>query len=208
MKVKVLVAQLYLTLCDSTDCSPIRLLCPWNSPGKNTGVGFHSLLPSGRSGDLPDPGNEPRSPALQAGSLLSEPPGKPRKMGGNMKYMANSTDSSPNNHASTTLPIVLCWQSFPIERGPARYLFFQPLLGASQDLMESSRGMGRGQFQEKFSLKKELHGRKYNPSLLDMVVCEQCPVCYSQRNDVADTLRLIEWNMESTHIYDDSSLIL
>ena len=23
---------------------PNRLLCPWNSPGKNTGVGYHSLL--------------------------------------------------------------------------------------------------------------------------------------------------------------------
>ena len=23
---------------------PIRLLCSWNSPGKNTGVGSHSLL--------------------------------------------------------------------------------------------------------------------------------------------------------------------
>ena len=29
------------------------------------------------SGDLPNPGIEPGSPALQAGSLLSEPPGKP-----------------------------------------------------------------------------------------------------------------------------------
>ena len=28
-------------------------------------------------GDLPDPGIEPRSPALQAGSSLAEPPGKP-----------------------------------------------------------------------------------------------------------------------------------
>ena len=28
-------------------------------------------------GDLPDPGIEPRFPALQAGSLVSEPPGKP-----------------------------------------------------------------------------------------------------------------------------------
>ena len=27
-------------------------------------------------GDLPDPGIEPRSPALQADALLSEPPGK------------------------------------------------------------------------------------------------------------------------------------
>ena len=29
------------------------------------------------SGDLPDQGIEPRSPALQEDSLLSEPPGKP-----------------------------------------------------------------------------------------------------------------------------------
>jgi len=29
-------------------------------------------------GDLPDPGIKPRSPALQADSLLSEPPGKSR----------------------------------------------------------------------------------------------------------------------------------
>ena len=26
------------------DCSPPRLLCPWDSPGKNTGVGCHALL--------------------------------------------------------------------------------------------------------------------------------------------------------------------
>ena len=28
----------------SIDSVPARLLCPWNSPGKNTGVGSHSLL--------------------------------------------------------------------------------------------------------------------------------------------------------------------
>ena len=38
-----------------------RLLCPWNSPGKNTGVGCHSLL----QGNLPYPRIEPRSPALE-----------------------------------------------------------------------------------------------------------------------------------------------
>ena len=41
---KVLVTQLYLTLCDLMDCSPARLLCPWNLPDKNTGVGGHFLL--------------------------------------------------------------------------------------------------------------------------------------------------------------------
>ena len=33
------------------------------------------------SGDLPNPGIKPRSPALQAGSLPSEPPGKPKNTG-------------------------------------------------------------------------------------------------------------------------------
>ena len=37
------------------------------------------LLPFPAPGHLPDPGMEPRSPALQADSLPSEPPGKPPK---------------------------------------------------------------------------------------------------------------------------------
>ena len=51
---------------------PTRFLCPWDSPGKNTGV----HLPSPPPGDLPNPGIKPRSPALQADALPSEPPGK------------------------------------------------------------------------------------------------------------------------------------
>ena len=44
-KVKVLVTQSCPTLCNPINCSPpARLLCPWNFPGKNTGVGGHSLL--------------------------------------------------------------------------------------------------------------------------------------------------------------------
>ena len=36
-----------------------------------------SGLPFPSPGDLPNPGIEPRSPALQEDTLLSEPPGKP-----------------------------------------------------------------------------------------------------------------------------------
>ena len=36
--------QSCLTLCDPIDGSPLRLPCPWDSPGKNTGVGCHFLL--------------------------------------------------------------------------------------------------------------------------------------------------------------------
>ena len=42
--VMVLVTQSCLTLCDPTDCSPPRLLCLWDSPGENTGLGCHALL--------------------------------------------------------------------------------------------------------------------------------------------------------------------
>ena len=56
-----------MTLFSPPGLWPTRLLCPWNSSGKNTGLGSHSLLE----------GIEPRSPALQADSLLSESPGKP-----------------------------------------------------------------------------------------------------------------------------------
>ena len=38
-------------------------------------------LPLPSPGDLPDPGIKPRSPTLQADSLLSEPPGKPKNAG-------------------------------------------------------------------------------------------------------------------------------
>ena len=40
---------------------------------------YWSGLPSPLPGDRPDPGIEPRCPELQAGSLPSEPPGKPAK---------------------------------------------------------------------------------------------------------------------------------
>jgi len=32
----------YPTFCDPTD--PSRFLCPWDSPGKNTGAGCHALF--------------------------------------------------------------------------------------------------------------------------------------------------------------------
>ena len=68
---KALVTQSCLTLCDPVDCSPPGSSVHGDSSGKNTGVGCHAFL-------LPDPGIEPGSPTLQADSLISKPPGKPR----------------------------------------------------------------------------------------------------------------------------------
>ena len=52
---------------------PSRLLCPWNSPGNNIGVGSHSLSPE----DLLDPEIEPKPPTFRADSLPYESLGKP-----------------------------------------------------------------------------------------------------------------------------------
>ena len=72
MNVCMFVAQLWPTLCEPMDCSSkvplyMRLLMQeyWNG------------LPFPSPGDLPDPGIEPRSPALQANTLPFELPGKP-----------------------------------------------------------------------------------------------------------------------------------
>ena len=46
---------------------------------------YWSGLPFPSPGDLPNPGIEPRSPALQADTLLSEPPGKPNYGGSDGK---------------------------------------------------------------------------------------------------------------------------
>ena len=67
-----LVSQSCLTHCDPMDCGSPGSSVHGDSPGKNTEVGCHTL------GDLLNPGIEPRSPSLQADSLPSEPPGKPK----------------------------------------------------------------------------------------------------------------------------------
>ena len=38
-KAAIYSLPLYLTLSNPMDCSPTSLLCPWDSPGKNPGVG-------------------------------------------------------------------------------------------------------------------------------------------------------------------------
>ena len=63
--------------------SRVRLFAtPWTVAHQATpSMGFSrqeywSGLPFPSPGDLPDPGIEPRSPALQADALISEPPAK------------------------------------------------------------------------------------------------------------------------------------
>ena len=59
------------SFCDPMDCTVHGIL--------QARIREWVMIPS--LGDLPNQGIEPRSPALQADSLLAEPPGKPKNAG-------------------------------------------------------------------------------------------------------------------------------
>ena len=70
---KIIVAQSCPTLCDPMNCiahqAPLSI--------EFSRQEYRSGWPCPPPGDLPNPGIEPGSPALQADSFQSEPPGKP-----------------------------------------------------------------------------------------------------------------------------------
>ena len=72
-----LVAQSCPTLCDSMDCSPAKLLCPWGFSRQEYWSGLSCPPP----GNLLDPGIVSRPPTLWAGSIPSEPLRKPKHTG-------------------------------------------------------------------------------------------------------------------------------
>ena len=43
VRIVVELLSSFWLFCSPMDCSPVRLLCPWDFPGKNTGVGCHFL---------------------------------------------------------------------------------------------------------------------------------------------------------------------
>ena len=60
------------SLAGNPNPAPARLLCPWNSPGKNTVLGCHFLL----QGIFSTQGSNPGLLHCRQIFLLSEPPGK------------------------------------------------------------------------------------------------------------------------------------
>ena len=87
--VLVLVAQSCPTLCDPMDCShqaPLSM--------RFFRQGYWSGLPFPSAGDFPNSGIEPRSPALQADSLLTELQGKPQPSHKGISHTGNSRNFS------------------------------------------------------------------------------------------------------------------
>ena len=84
-------------------------------PGKNTGVGSYSLL----QGIFLTQRLEPESPALQADSLPSEPPGKPL-MKLTRKLPQHHSERSPGSHCNYT-------ETLSLESNPQAFAIFGAL---------------------------------------------------------------------------------
>ena len=63
---------------------------------------YWSGLPFPSLGDLPDPGIEPRSPALRADDLPSEPPGKHVAKSVKLRVTTNLSNNNNNNDNETS----------------------------------------------------------------------------------------------------------
>ena len=97
VKVKVLVAQSCWDSLQPHGLQPARLLCPQDSPGKNTGVGSHSFL---QEIFLIQGSNLGLLHCRQIDSLPSEPPGKPLMERG-PSYVLFQTEA-PSSQAEVT----------------------------------------------------------------------------------------------------------
>ena len=121
MNVKVLVAQSSHTLCDSMDCSPQAPLSMEFSRQE-----YWNGLPFPFPEDLPNPGIEPRSPALQVDSLLFEPKGGQAGCGPSLSELSHEppnprpcsatqkSRSVSSSRACATAACVTSAKSFPL----------------------------------------------------------------------------------------------
>ena len=69
---------------------PARLLCLWDFPGNNTGVGCHFLL----QGIFPTQGSNPGLPHCRQMLLPSEPPGKSLLLSSNTYQRVDSLEKT------------------------------------------------------------------------------------------------------------------
>ena len=93
---------------------PTRLLCPWGF--------FRQGYWSGYPGDLPKPGIKPRSPTLQADSLPTKPPEKPKNTGvGSLSLLQGIFQTQESNQGLLHCRWVLYQLSYP--GSPQAYIF-------------------------------------------------------------------------------------
>ena len=90
----------------SYELQPARLLCPWGSPGKNTGVGCHHALLQGISSTQGSNSCHLHLLHWQVGSLPLVPPGKPRVFSCFSVTQSYMTICKPMDHSTSGLPVL------------------------------------------------------------------------------------------------------
>ena len=126
----------------------MRILCPWGFSRPE----YWSELPCPPPGDLPNPGIKPRSPTLQADSLLTEPPGKAQG------YWSGQPFPSPGYLPDPGIKLgspALQVNSFPTElSGKYKYVPHATLVIYMQNLNSYDRTVNRCSFyKEKMIIK-------------------------------------------------------
>ena len=120
------VAQSCLTLCDPLDCSLTRLLCPWDSPGKNPRVGCHFLL----QGIFLTQESNPSLQHCNADALPSELPGKPLHFYSNLINLGYNSigfpggsvvKNPPDKQETQEMRVWSLSQEDPLEEGMATH---------------------------------------------------------------------------------------
>ena len=80
---------------------PTRFLCPWDFPGKNTGLGYHFLL----QGIFLNQGLNPQSSTLAGRFFTTEPPGKLSLLFSSVQWLSCVRLCDPMNHSTPGLPV-------------------------------------------------------------------------------------------------------
>ena len=107
---------------------PTRLLCPWDSPGKNTGVSSHSLL----QGILPTKGSNPGLPHCRWIPYLLSHQGSPRILEW-VDYPFSRRSSQPRNQTGVSCLTGGFFTNWAIREAPEdiRNMDLIPQLGRS-----------------------------------------------------------------------------
>ena len=116
--------MIHMCVCQSLSCvqlfaTPWTIACQTPLSVELSRQEYWSGQPSHSPGDLPIPGTEPRSPALHADSLPSEPPGKAYL---NCSYIYNSTLSATRTLKATTKTDICPWGSDDTYRSEKKHV--------------------------------------------------------------------------------------
>ena len=114
-----------------TFCNPMNYSPPGSSVMEFSRQEYWSGLPFPSPGDLPDPEIEPRSPALQAESLPTEPPGRPIVVSMYVGYIYDQKMFGGYSVLVWASQVALVVKNLPANAGDVRDVGSIPGLGRS-----------------------------------------------------------------------------